>query len=87
MARVETHEQRISRLREAGRKGGMATVEKYGKWHMAAIGKAGKEVTVARYGFGHWVGLMAHKDPYRFDRIMASLDTDLAVGQMLAESV
>jgi general stress protein YciG len=35
--------------RLAGRKGGLATYEKYGKEHMAEIGKRGAKVTWSRY--------------------------------------
>ena len=34
---------------QAGRLGGKATAEKYGKEHMAEIGKRGAEVTWTRY--------------------------------------
>ncbi len=35
--------------REAGRLGGLATVEKYGHDHMSEIGKKGAEVLYKRY--------------------------------------
>ena len=34
---------------QAGSKGGRATVDKYGRAHMAKIGKAGAKVTWTRY--------------------------------------
>jgi general stress protein YciG len=38
-----------TKRKEAGRKGGLATVRKHGRGHMAAIGRRGGEVTHERY--------------------------------------
>lgn len=43
-------EERREQLREAGRLGGRATVERHGAAHMSEIGKLGFAVTLARHG-------------------------------------
>ena len=52
---------RAEHCRRIAQSGGFATAEKYGRWHMAAIGKAGKESTIRKHGVGYWKGLTQAK--------------------------
>ena len=67
---------------EAGRLGGLATARTHGRAFYVAIGRAGKETTIARHGVAYWEGLVARKGwhgPRRPD-----LARDLAAGEWLA---
>jgi len=77
-------DQRREQLRLAGAKGGRATVEKYGRWHMSAIGKVGYQTTVARHGVGYVAGIMDAKHYRR--RKTVNVAMDLALGKILADS-
>lgn len=63
--------------------GGNVTAERYGRFHMSAIGKAGAKVTIEKYGVGFFNGLMDYKGWH--GRRLDSVITDLAYGQLLME--
>src|SRR5438270_1019044 len=69
-------------MRERGRLGGLATLARYGRRHMAEIGKRGFETTVAR----HWQGdRLAYRD-FLHARNWNMLSDALA-GQELARQI
>lgn len=74
--------------REAGRKGGMATVRKHGRAHMATIGAKGFLATCARHwqgdrrGFARWLharAALAVADALADVALAAQLDRGQAV--------
>jgi hypothetical protein len=77
---------RTEHLRRIGAMGGRTTAEKYGRWHMSAIGKAGAKATIQRHGVGYWRGLLDAKGYRRKEgNATRQLALDLAYGHTLAE--
>lgn len=62
---------------------GVATVTAHGTHHMRVIGQTGARVTIERYGYDFWRGLMAAKG-WQAPRQVNFLD-DLRAGRMLAD--
>lgn len=78
-----TREQRAEHCRRIAAHGGTVTAQRYGRFHMSAIGKAGAQVTIARHGVGYWQGLVKAKGWHgaRHDALL----TDLACGKTMME--
>lgn len=78
-----TTTQRDEHLRRIAPHGGRATADKYPSHHFRAIGKAGAQATIRRYGYGYLAGILKAKG-WR-GRRTESLAHDLAAGAIYAQ--
>ena len=71
---------RAEHMRRIAPHGGATTYAKYGRFHMAAIGRAGARQTINRHGVAYFQGLMERKGWH--GRRPVSLAVDLEAGRL-----